>query len=181
MVVALVPPPPPPETQKVSATPPRRESVRPGKRQERSLSPPATPTEPEAEAIGGAVLSPPPVAGSGPPAGLGGLLAQDPCEKLSPRDRPAHCRTGWSDRVAAVPKALARRIEKSVDAQKAASVAMPDCGSVHLGCTPIPERTLIGTRPADRSMAPGGPTGTDGMVGRPRPPNAYHVDPGFGD
>jgi hypothetical protein len=169
------------EPQPAAAVAPGRRDVTPARRRARSLADSPGEAPDDAEAIGEARPTGSASSEPAPPAGLAGLLGDDPCVATPPSRRPPHCRTGWGDRLAEVPRALARRIEKSTDAELAATVDHPDCGSKHLGCSPIPERTLIGTRPVGRSMRPGGPTGTDGLVGRLPPPNAYHVDPGFGD
>lgn len=121
---------------------------------------------------------------AGPPAGLRSLLESDPCADIVKRLQDA-CRLRWAGAMAPggglSPKVLADMTSEFP------GFAPPGvfC-SLHLGCgARAGVRNLNGTRPVEAvspmASGAGGLGGVHDLVGRLPPPNAYHVDPGFGD
>jgi hypothetical protein len=112
------------------------------------------------------------------PANMRGNACADP----DPRRRPATCGPNWREATNGFDEREARewRAARVEEMQRDLGL-YNNCQSSHLGCAPTPDQTLIGTSRVTRrnGMGPGGPAGYD----QPelRKPNAYHVDPGFGD
>jgi hypothetical protein len=175
-------PPPPPEQQKPALKPQSDLPSAPG------AAPAELPTEPAKKTDdNGAEILPLdygtlrtdslPV-----PAGLKPLLGRNPCDEADARKRDPRCKSLWRENTeneVSLAQADAFRAKRAEDMFY--DFRTNNCQSSHLGCSATPDKTLIGTRRVTRNsgMGPGGPTGYD----QPelQKPNAYHVDPGFGD
>lgn len=128
----------------------------------------------------------PGVASPAVPKGLLPYLNVDPCADAAARKRNPKCGSIWAERRDAIPERQWRE-ERAMRVKEMARElgVYNDCGSVHLGCAPAPDRTLAGaaiargTTGSRSPMSAGGPSGISAAPMQHR--NSYHVDPGFGD
>lgn len=185
---AVLPPPPQQVLPKPAPAAPssprtRAPTVSPGAETAPPLTLPASPGDaPGVETIPADIGTTSPVV----PKGLQRYLQADPCIDAATRKLHPECKSTYKAATDALSDRDARadRAERVLAMEKDLGLHN-DCGSTHLGCAAPPDKTLAGAVIPRGQVDGRNPMSANGQSGIGQSalqrPNAYHVDPGFGD